>query len=253
MWFKLFVWVTAVVQACGVALIIIMRCQLDDAIDCSDVEGKSFSWLLDWSWIQTFSAVLLGGAAFVNVWFAFGLLYPCYKHPYDHWYIWLVRVLHAAGFIGVAMVGVFDLNEHQDAHMSAAFFLFIALSLECILVLFIPENRCNVQKLFRCKKMTEEEDKIWTMNNYRIWFSLQILHALLIPTFAVLYVVTDIGPFEWVSIWLIVFYYIWFSRDHQDDMVHTDLVDHPTCPELSYGQFKLMKIQSLQTYNKRHV
>jgi len=241
MWFKLFVWLLAFLQAGGVALLIALRCQLDDDIDCTDLEGKSLSWLMDWSWIQTLSAVLLGGAAFLNIWFAFGLLYPCYKKPYDHWYIWLVRILHAAGFFGVAVVGVFDLNENHDMHMMAAFWLFVALSLECIVVLFIPENICNVQKLLRPSVyLSPDEDKIWDANNYRTWFSIQIIHALIIPMFALFYFFFDYGPYEWIAIWLILFYFTWFSRDHEQDVVHTDLVKHPQCPEVMYGEFQPM-------------
>lgn len=247
MWFKLFVWILAVIQSVGVAIIIALRCELDDDIDCTELTGKSLSWLLDWSWLQTFSAVLLGGAAFINIWFAFGLLYPCYKHPFDHWYFWLLRMLHAAGFFGVAVVGTFDLNEHHDWHMRAAFWLFIALSLECVVVLFIPENICNVQKLLRPSVyLTEEEDKIWNANNYRIWFSIQILHAIAVPTFAVLYVLEDYGPFEWISIWLILFYFTWFARDHEQDVVHSDLVEHPNCPEVMYSEHQPMMMRSLK-------
>ena len=237
MWFKLFVWVLAIVQSVGVATIIALRCQLDDGIDCTELKGKSLSWLLDWSWIQTLSAVLFGGAAFLNIWFAFGLLYPCYKHPYNHWYIWLIRMLHAAGFFGVAVVGVFDLNEHNEWHMRAAFWLFITLSLECIILLFIPENICNVQKLIRPSVyLSDKENKVWESNNYRIWFSIQILHAILIPTFAVLYVLEDYGAYEWISIWLILFYIVWYARDHEQDMIHADLITHPDCPVVMYSQ-----------------
>lgn len=248
MWFRLFVWLFAIIQAAGVAIIITLRCILDDELhtSCSEsLDGKSLSWLLDWSWLQTFSAVLFGGAAFLNIWFAFGLLYPCYRDPYKHWYIWLLRMLHAGGFFGVAVVGVFDLNEHHDFHMLGAFWLFVVLSLECILVLFIPQNICNVQKLLRPSVyLTAAEDKIWDANNYRIWFSLQILHALFIPMFALFYFFFDWGPYEWIAIWLILFYYTWFARDHDDEIVHTDLVDHPS-KECSYGEFQPMTINSL--------
>jgi len=247
MWFKLFVWIMAIVQSAGVALIIALRCQLDDEIDCAVLKGKSLSWLLDWSWIQTFSAMLLGGAAFLNIWFAFGLLYPCYRDPFRHWYIWALRMLHAAGFFGVAVVGTFDLNEHNTWHMRAAFWLFIALSLECILVLFVPENICNVRKWFRPQLyLSKNEAEIWERNNYRLFFFIQMLHAIAIPTFAMLYVIEDYGPFEWISIWLILFYFTWYARDHQKDIVHVDLVDHPTIPACSYGEFTPMRMDSLQ-------
>jgi len=251
MLFVLFVWVLAIIQSCGVALMITLRCVLDEGIDCTELEGKSLSWLLDWSWVQTFSAVLLGGAAFINIWFAFGLLYPCYKDPYNHWYYWLVRILHAGGFFGVAVVGTFDLNENHDMHMMAAFWLFVALSLECLVVLFIPDNICNLQKLLRPSVyLSEEEDKIWNDNNYRIYFSIQVLHALAIPAFALLYFFMDYGPFEWISIWLILFYYTWLARDHYQDEVHTDLVKHPDCPEVMYSDFKPMRMNSLQSRYK---
>jgi len=244
--FKLFVRMLSIVQSAGVAILIGLRCQLDNDIDCTRLTGKSLSWLVDWSWIQTLAAVLFGGAAFLNIWFAFGVLYPCYKHPYNHWYIWLVRMLHAAGFFGVAVVGVFDLNEHNEWHMRAAFWLFIILSLECVVVLFIPENICNVQNLYRVtvkKEQNQEMDKLWDKNNYRIWFSIQAAHAVLIPAFAVLYVVEDYGPFEWISLWLILSYPVWFARDHQQDIVHTDLVSHPNCPHVMYAEFENSPIQ----------
>jgi len=218
-----------------------LRCSQDDLIDCKDLEGKSLSWLLDWKWLKTLSAVLLGGSAILNIWFAFGLLYPCYLKPFNHWYIWVLRFLHASGFFGVAIIGVFDVNEHHDWHMRFAFWLFIALSLECIVLLFIPENMCNVQKLFFPEKYLKENQKIiWEKNNYRIVFPLQILHAVMIPTFALVFFFSNNGLFEWIAIWMILFYYTWYSRDHYQDEVHTDLVNHPNCPEKMYGEFRPM-------------
>jgi len=241
MFFTLFVWVLAVVQSFGVGMLILLRCEVDNGLDCSDTKGKSFSYLIDYKWITTLSAVLLGGSAFLNVWFAFGLFFPCYRRLKEDALIWIVRFLHAGGFIGVAMVGVFDLNNFEERHMAAAFFLFIALSLECVLILFIPNNICNVQKLvFPNYFRSDEETVVWDKRRYRLRFSLQIVHALLIPTFAVLYVVTDQGYFEWMSIWLILFYYTYLARDHQKDTVHTDLVEHPDCPEQMYAEMKPM-------------
>ena len=253
MWFPIFVWILAIIQSVGMATIIALRCQLDDGIDCTNLYGKSVSWLIDWSWIRTFSAVLLGGCAFLNIWFAFGLLYPCYKNPFKHWYIWMLRLLHAFGFFSVAVVGIFDIKEHNAWHMRAAFWLFIALSLECFLVLFIPENKCNIQNFYRVlfrQEENQEMSKEWTDNYWRITFSIQIVHALLIPTFAILYLLEDYGPYEWIAIWLILFYYTWFSRDHIDEIVHTDLVDHPS-KECVYAKFTPMKMESLQVQYKK--
>ena len=244
--FSLFVWLLVVLQSAGVAFVIALRCILDDDMEtsCSEsLKGKSLSFLLDWSWVRTMSACFLGASAFLNIWFSFGLLYPCYTHPYNHWYIWLLRFLHAGGFVGVALVGIFSLSEHNSMHMAAAFWLFVALSLECIILLFVPQNRCNVQKLLNISK---KDEKIWDEQNYRIWFSLQILHSVLIPVFAILYFFLDYGQFEWISIWLILLYSLWYARDHKMDRIHTGLVEHPNSElECSYGEF--VPLKSLQT------
>lgn len=216
--FQIFVLGLTLFECIGIIFIILTRCYGDpDVHKCETLYGKSVSYLLDWKWLQNLAAVLLGGASFLNAFFAFFLLYPRYKYPFwgEYWYIWGLRILHTIGFMGVAFVGVFDLNDYHDLHMMSAGWLFILLSFECELILFIPNSTCNIQKLLGCTG----NRSLWTLNEW-IGFMVQIIHAQLNWIFIVLYVEYDYGPYEWIGIWGILLYLNWFSRDHWNDDIH---------------------------------
>tara|TARA_B100000787_G_scaffold87028_1_gene64245 strand:+ start:2135 stop:2905 length:771 start_codon:yes stop_codon:yes gene_type:complete len=212
--FQSFVLALTLIECLGVAVIIGIRCYADEDMDCNDLKGKSVSFLLDWYWLQNLAAVLLGGASFLNIFFAFWLLYPHYsKQPFwgPEWYYWMLRVLHSLGFVGVATVGVFNLGTYEEIHMMAAFWLFILLSAESIAVLFMPRNRCNVYKLLFANR-----DWAWYTT---AGFLLQIVHAVMNGVFVLLYLIQDNGVFEWLGIWGILLYANWFSRDHWNDEI----------------------------------
>lgn len=212
--FQTFVTLLSLAECLAVAFVIFVRCSYDpDVHKCEDLHSKSLSFLLDWRWLKTLSAVFLGGVAFLNVLFAFYLLYPQYSYSLwtEQWYIWVLRVLHAVGYGAVAFIGVFDINDYSDLHMTGAFWLFLLLTLEANALLFIPHphNQFNIQSVVR------GDTTGWDL----VYFSIQILHAQLCWIFAILFVHTDIGAYEWVSIWLIILYVNWFSRDHWDDNI----------------------------------
>jgi hypothetical protein len=215
--FQTFVALLTLIECAGIGLVIAIRCVDDPAMHgCSDLTGKSVSYLLDWIWLQNLAAVGLGGASVMNIFFSFWLLYPDYDRPFwgPHWYFWLLRAVHSLGFAGVATIGVFNVGTYEDIHMMAAFWLFIMLCFECVAVLFIPENWCNISKLFMPSARSKTEPwGSWTL----VGFLFQIVHANLNWIFAVLYMTEDYGPYEWLGIWGILLYANWFSRDHWDD------------------------------------
>ena len=226
--FQTFLLTLTVLESLSVLLIIITRCYADPDMDqCEDLNGKSLSYLLDWRWLRNMAAVLLGGASFLNVFFAFFLLYPNYKCKFvgKHLYMWGLRVLHVIGFVGVAFVGVFDLNDYHDLHIMSAGWLFILLCIECELLLFLPDGVWNISRLLDvCTKGTRVDTEVCTKGTQRsqnglIGFIVQIIHAQLNWVFIVLYVRYNYGPYEWIGIWGILLYLNWFSREYWNDEI----------------------------------
>lgn len=213
------------IEALFVIGVIIARCDLDKDIQCSKFEGLSFSYLMDWGLLRTISAVGLGICAFVNAWFAVTLFFPdrVALNPYNSidWFYWLTRILHITGYFGVALVGIFNLSTYNKAHMDAAYYLFAALSVEGVLILFSPLSKANIQTYAEMYEKWRDNGMIW--HSLFVAFNFQIIHAFLAPLFAILYVVTDIGIYEWVGIFLIVLYPNWLSRDHYDVNIHTKM------------------------------
>lgn len=209
--FQIFILILSLIECLAVAFIIIVRCTSDAEMDqCSDLHGKSLSFLLAWKWMKPLSSVFLGGVSFLNILFAFFLLYPKYKYreQSEYWYIWFLRLLHAVGFSAVAFIGVFDLKDYKDLHLQGAVVLFVMLCVENTGLLFVPQNICNIQKLIQGRGSSRNT-----------LFIIQIIHSQLCWVFALMFWVTNIGLFEWISIWCIVLYANWFSRDHWDDRI----------------------------------
>jgi hypothetical protein len=237
--FQSFVLGLTLIECLGIVIIIMIRCFGDPDMDqCHDMHGKSVSYLLDWRWLRNLAAVLLGVASFLNIYFAFYLLYPENVNIFwgRDWYFRSLRILHSVGFIAVASVAVFDLNNYHDLHMWSAGWLFIFLSIECELILFLPGNKCNVQKLLGI----DSDSETLSLSTW-ISFVIQIIHAQLNWIFILLYVQYDIGIYEWLGIWGILLYLNYFSRDHWDiDIVVFKPYENPeTNSSLISKEFKL--------------
>ena len=65
----------------------------------------------------------------------------------------------------------------------------------------------------------------------------------MIPAFTIVFLITDIGPWEWAAIALILLYPMWLSRDHWDQALRPMVANEPAYKRLN--QDERLKFSSL--------
>ena len=182
----------------AVAFVTISRCVTDPNLCDShheDGESTTLSFIVDKSWLAMFAMAIFTLGCVVHIFMARYVYYP--SEPFE-WslaklltVVTAIRVLHAVVFFHGFLVGIFRVGEEPQVHYGVATVLFVSAGVETTLILY--------------KSVQSRPTQMETLVQFVVWVTLTCCFML--------YLATNIGWFELLSLGILVLYYIFLNYD----------------------------------------